>query len=137
MLNGRILHPGEADVWQVTAHKGEKFLLDLRAGRLGSLLDSVLTILDSSGKRLATCDDMAPGQTDSRLTWNVPADGMYRIRVEDRLPSRGGPQYAYRLDVERAAAVARLPAAAGGRLRQCRTGPGGPFDRDGRTQRAD
>lgn len=105
VLNGRILRPGEADVWQVTAHKGEKFLLDLRAGRLGSLLDSVLTILDSSGKRLATCDDMAPGVTDSQLTWNVPADGMYRIRVEDRLPSRGGPQYAYRLDVERAAAV--------------------------------
>jgi hypothetical protein len=105
VLNGRILHPGEADVWQVTAHKGEKFLLDLRAGRLGSLLDSVLTILDSSGKRLATCDDMAPGETDSRLAWNVPADGTYRIRVEDRLPSRGGPQYAYRLDIERAALV--------------------------------
>jgi len=104
VLNGRILHPGEVDLWQITAHKGEKLLLDLRAGRLGSLLDSVLTVLDSSGKRLATCDDMAPGETDSRLTWNVPADGTYRIRVEDRLPSRGGPQYAYRLDVERVAA---------------------------------
>jgi hypothetical protein len=103
VLNGRILHPGEVDLWQITAHKGEKLLLDLRAGRLGSLLDSVLTIVDSSGKRLATCDDMAPGETDSRLTWNVPADGTYRIRVEDRLPSRGGPLYAYRLDVERAA----------------------------------
>jgi hypothetical protein len=114
VLNGRILRPGEADVWQVTAHKGEKFLLDLRAGRLGSLLDSVLTVLDASGKRLATCDDMAAGQTDSRLTWNVPADGIYRIRIEDRLPSRGGPQYAYRLDVERAASAAdfRLRLAA-------------------------
>jgi hypothetical protein len=106
VLNGRILHPGEADIWQVTAHKGEKFLLDLQAGRLGSLLDSVLTILDPSGKRLATCDDMGTGQTDSQLTWKVPADGTYRIRVEDRLKSRGGPEYAYRLKVERSATSA-------------------------------
>ena len=59
VLNGRILHPGEADLWQVAAHKGDSYLLDLRAGRLGSLLDSVLTILDSKGNRLATCDDMS------------------------------------------------------------------------------
>ena len=100
VLNGRILRPGEADLWQVTAHKGQQFLLDLRAGRLGSLLDSVLTILDATGKRLASCDDMSPGETDSRLTWKVPADGTYCIRVEDRLPTRGGPQYTYRLDIE-------------------------------------
>ncbi len=100
VLNGRILRPGEADLWQVTARKGQQFLLDLRAGRLGSLLDSVLTILDATGKRLASCDDMSPGETDSRLTWKVPADGTYCIRVEDRLPTRGGPQYTYRLDIE-------------------------------------
>jgi hypothetical protein len=106
ILNGRILHPGEADVWQVAAHKGESYVLDLRAGRLGSLLDSVLTILDSKGKPLATCDDMSAGQTDSRLAWKVPADGTYSIRVEDRLASRGGPQYAYRLKIERGNAAA-------------------------------
>ena len=102
VLNGRILHPGEADLWQVAAHKGDSYLLDLRAGRLGSLLDSVLTILDSKGNRLATCDDMSAGQTDSQLSWKVPADGLYSIRIEDRLASRGGPQYAYRLKIDRA-----------------------------------
>jgi hypothetical protein len=102
VLNGRILHPGEADIWQVAAHKGDSYFLDLRAGRLGSLLDSVLTILDSNGKRLATCDDMSAGQTDSQLAWRVPADGTYSIRIEDRLASRGGPQYAYRLKIDRA-----------------------------------
>jgi hypothetical protein len=99
ILNGRILHPGEADVWQVRAHQGDNYVLDLRAGRLGSLLDSVLTILDSKGNRLATCDDMSAGQTDSQLAWKVPADGTYSIRVEDRLASRGGPRYAYRLKI--------------------------------------
>jgi hypothetical protein len=106
ILNGRILHPGEADIWQVTAHKGDSYLLDLRAGRLGSLLDSVLTILDSKGKQLATCDDISAGQTDSQLAWKVSADGTYSIRVEDRLPSRGGPQYTYRLKIDRANRVA-------------------------------
>ena len=101
ILNGRILHPpGEADIWQVTAHKGDSYLLDLRAGRLGSLLDSVLTILDSKGKQLATCDDISAGQTDSQLAWKVAADGNYSIRVEDRLLSRGGPRYSYRLKIE-------------------------------------
>lgn len=116
VLNGRILHPGEADIWQVAAHKGDSYLLDLRAGRLGSLLDSVLTILDAKGNRLATCDDMSTGQTDSQLAWKVPADGTYSIRVEDRLASRGGPQYAYRLKIDRATRAAdfqlKLPANA-------------------------
>ncbi|HET6323749.1 MAG TPA: PPC domain-containing protein [Planctomycetaceae bacterium] len=116
ILNGRILHAGEADVWQVPAHKGDSYLLDLRAGRLGSLLDSVLTILDSKGKQIATCDDMSAGQTDSQLAWKVPADGNYSIRVEDRLASRGGPQYAYRLKIDRANSAAdfqlKLPANA-------------------------
>jgi hypothetical protein len=116
VLNGRILHPGEADLWQVAAHKGDSYLLDLRAGRLGSLLDSVLTILDSKGNRLATCDDMSAGQTDSQLSWKVPADGLYSIRIEDRLASRGGPQYAYRLKIDRANGAAdfqlKLPSSA-------------------------
>jgi hypothetical protein len=116
ILNGRILHAGEADVWQVPARKGDSYVLDVRAGRLGSLLDSVLTILDSKGKQLATCDDMSAGQTDSQLAWKVPADGTYSIRVEDRLASRGGPQFAYRLKIDRANRAAdfqlKLPASA-------------------------
>ena len=101
VLNGRILHPGEVDLWQVNAHRGETWRLDLEASRLGSMLDSVLTVLDSSGKKLASCDDMKPGQTDSQLTWKAPGDGTYEFRVEDRLPSRGGSEYAYRLHVDR------------------------------------
>jgi hypothetical protein len=49
---------------------------------------------------------MAAGQTDSQLTWKVPANDNYLIRVEDRLASRGGPQYPYRLKIDRAQAAA-------------------------------
>ena len=81
--------------------QGDSYLLDLRAGRLGSLLDSVLTILDSKGNRLATCDDMAR----DKPTRNSP--GRFRRRPlldPNRRPPglAGGPQYAYRLKIDRA-----------------------------------
>ena len=63
----------------------------------------MLTILDSKGKQLATCDDISAGQTESRLAWKVSVDGTYSIRVEDRLASRGGPEYSYRLKIDRPA----------------------------------
>jgi len=97
VLNGRIARPGEADVWSFDAKVGQKWEFDLRAARLGSPLDSVLTLLEAGGKPLATCDDRSDGQTDSLIHWVAPADGAYSLRVEDRFASRGGPLYSYRL----------------------------------------
>jgi hypothetical protein len=99
VLNGRISKPGEIDEWRFAAKKGTQIFFDLKAARLGSPLDSVLTVVDTTGKQLATADDIGNGQTDSRLSLSIPADGEYRIRVQDRLASRGGPRFAYRLQV--------------------------------------
>lgn len=115
VLNGRILRPGEIDEWSFEAGQGDEYRLDLRASRLGSPLDSVLTVVDSTGKQLATADDMSDGQTDSRLDLKIPADGLYTVRVQDRLASRGGPEFAYRLRVTRPEPPGfglRLPADA-------------------------
>jgi hypothetical protein len=111
MLNGRIDHPGDVDYWAVEAKKGETLDLDLRAARLGSPLDSVLSIEDAQGKPLAKNDDRLPGQADSQLTFKVPADGIYYIRVEDRFASRGGSTFAYRLRVAPARPDYRLSFA--------------------------
>lgn len=99
--NGRISSPGDVDWWRFAAAKGEAFDLDLRAARLGSPLDSVLVVCDSSGQELGRSDDIVDGQTDSRLAFTAPADGEFRVRVEERFASRGGPQFAYRLRVGR------------------------------------
>lgn len=99
VFNGRIDRPGDADVWSFRAAKGAPFQIDLRAARLGSPLDSVLTLLDAGGKELAKSDDLGGNQTDSELKFTAPADGVYSLRVEERLESRGGPAYAYRLRV--------------------------------------
>ncbi len=98
-LNGRILKGGEVDAWQFQAKKGDEFDFDVRAARLGSPLDSVLQIVDAQQKVLVENDDQPNGQTDSRLRFSAPADGMYGVRLSDRLPDRGGPAFAYRLRV--------------------------------------
>lgn len=97
VLNGRIERAGDFDLWSFTGKKGDAWLFDLRASRLGSELDSVLTLLDATGKTVATADDLANGQTDSLLNVTLPADGTFTLKVEERLSSRGGPKFTYRL----------------------------------------
>jgi hypothetical protein len=98
IFNGRIARPGVVDTWAWMGRKGEVYEFDLRAGRLGSPLDGVLTICDSAGKELARAE-AGPGQFDPGLIFTVPAEGTYSVRVQDRLASRGGPTFAYRLRV--------------------------------------
>lgn len=101
VLNGRIEKPGDADLWNFSGKKGDAWLFDLRASRLGSELDGVLTLMDATGKIVATADDLANGQTDSLLNVILPMDGVFTLKVEDRLSSRGGSEFAYRVRVIR------------------------------------
>lgn len=102
VLNGRIERPGDADHWGFAGNKGEAWLFDLRASRLGSSLDGVLTLLDEKGQQIATADDLANGQTDAVFTATLPADGNYTLKVEDRISSRGDVSFAYRVRITRA-----------------------------------
>ena len=97
VFNGRIDKPGDKDTWKFTATKDQKIELEVRAARLGSPLDSVLTVLDAEGKELARSDDLASGQPDSKLTFTPPADGTYQAQLHERFAVRGGPAFAYRL----------------------------------------
>jgi hypothetical protein len=99
VLNGRIDQPGDSDRWSFVGKKGETWQFDLRASRLGSPLDGVLTLLDEAGKQIATADDFSSGQTDAILSTKLPADGTYTLVVEDRLRSRGGDEFAYRVRI--------------------------------------
>jgi hypothetical protein len=114
MVNGRIDRPGDVDYWGLSAHKGEAFELELRAGRLGSPLRGVLAVCDSTGKELARAESTAPA-LDPLLRFTAPADGSYFVRVADQFHSRGGPEYAYRLRMAHPPTpVFRLQLAADG-----------------------
>ena len=96
IANGRLVKPGAVDAWHFTAKKGDAFLFELRAGRLGSPLQGVLTVSDAAGKELARAE-AAGAQLDPSLTFTAPTDGDYAVRVAERFPNRGGPAFAYRL----------------------------------------
>lgn len=103
IFNGRIAQPGEVDAWTVTAKKGENLEFDLRAGRLGSPLDGIVTLHDAAGKQLARAE-AGGNQLDPKLSVAAPADGAYTVKVQDRFRSRGGPEFAYRLRIAKPAA---------------------------------
>ena len=112
VLNGRIEQAGDSDLWTFAGKKGDAWQFDLRASRLGSELDGVLTLLDATGNTVATADDLANGQTDCILNATLPADGTFTLKVKDGLSSRGGPEFAYRVRAIRPAdAILRLSMA--------------------------
>ncbi|MFM7057728.1 MAG: PPC domain-containing protein, partial [Planctomycetota bacterium] len=105
VANGRIMQPGDVDCWRLQLQQGQAVELDLRAARLNSSLDSLLTVTDAQGKKLAESDDLAPGQTDSSLLFTAPTDGTYTVAVSDRFADRGGAAFGYRLAARSAATL--------------------------------
>jgi hypothetical protein len=99
VLNGRIDRPGDRDCWLIAMKKGETLEFELRAKRLGSPLNGVLTVTDATDKELARADNTGGPQPDPRLRFTAPADGTFRVCVAERFRDRGGPEFAYRLRV--------------------------------------
>ena len=99
VFNGIIQHSNEVDRWQFAAQQGDVFDIEVWAARLGSPLDSVISIADADGKTLGKADDLAGGNTDSKLQFTAPSDGQFTVSVQDRFVSRGGERFAYRLYV--------------------------------------
>ncbi|MCC6671819.1 MAG: PPC domain-containing protein [Planctomycetes bacterium] len=105
IVNGRIAHPGERDLFRFRGRAGERVVAEVMARRLGSPLDARLRLLDAQGRTLASNDDQedrGAGWTthhaDPYLAARLPADGTYLVEVLD-VQDHGGPEYAYRLRV--------------------------------------
>ncbi|MBI4663329.1 MAG: PPC domain-containing protein [Verrucomicrobia bacterium] len=86
------------DYYQIEAQAGQQVNIDVVAHRLGSLLDPILRLLNSSGRELAYCDDALDAYADARLSYRFPAAGRFFIEVRDTR-YQGGPKYRYRLRV--------------------------------------
>lgn len=96
-FNGIISEPGDQDWFRFTAKRGQRFDVRVYARKLRSPIDSVLYIANKDGRTLASNDDS--GGPDSYLSWTVPADGEYTLRVRDHL-NNGGPDYTYRVEFQ-------------------------------------
>lgn len=98
-ISGRIDPPGNIDVYQFQAKKGQKVQFQVESRALGYPLDGVLRLTDAAGKTLTQVDDPGSRRDPTRdpdLSYTIPEDGTYRIEVRD-LHSEGGYRYVYRL----------------------------------------
>jgi hypothetical protein len=98
---GRLDRPGDIDWYSFQAKSGETITIDLLCERLDFPGDPFVIVFDAKGKELATFDDhginfnsLAQANRDPLGTFHVPADGVYRLFVQDRY-RHGGPRYCY------------------------------------------
>jgi hypothetical protein len=96
------------DVHRFEGRAGEPVHFSTLSAQLGGpFLDTVLTLRDESGKKLAENDDVVAGwggllgNPDSSLFYTPKQNGPLLLEVRDRL-NRGGPAYPYRLRVDNA-----------------------------------
>jgi hypothetical protein len=104
-INGRIDRPGDCDFFTFRGQAGQELIIDVCARRLGSPLDSVISVLNPKGAVIARNDDtvdpaepMVTHHADSRLVWKCPAAGEFAVRIVD-MQGKGGGEYGYRLTI--------------------------------------
>ncbi len=105
VVNGRIDAPGDADFYRIKGLGNKPMVFEIFARRLGSPLDSNLTVFDAGGRQIAFNDDHedpASGLTthhaDSRVSVKAPNTGICIVRVADT-QNQGGPGNGYRLRI--------------------------------------
>jgi hypothetical protein len=98
---GRLDKPGDIDWYSFTAKANDTIGVDLMCERLGLPGDPFVIISDAKGQELATIDDhgvnvnaLAQFNRDPVGVFRVPADGTYRLFVQDRYQA-GGARYQY------------------------------------------
>lgn len=91
--------PQDVDVYQLNGNAGERYRIEIHAGRYGSPADPMLTLYDAAGRTIATGEPLAAGK-DPALRITLPRDGVYFISVIEGF-DQGGPMFVYRLAVRR------------------------------------
>lgn len=108
VISGRFDKPGDADWFSFKAKSGETFTVDLLCERLDFPGDPFVIFFDAKGNELTSFDDhginfnaLAQFNRDALGTFRAPADGEYRIFVQERYRN-GGPRYQYVLRLVKA-----------------------------------
>ncbi len=94
-FNGVIEKDGDVDGFRFKGTKGQTFDVHCYARRIGSPLDSVMTLSVAGAGAFIGNDDS--GGPDSYFRVTLPQDGEYVLNVTDHL-GKGGPTYFYRVE---------------------------------------
>ncbi len=105
IVNGAISEPGDVDYFRAKGTGNQAMTFEIFARRLGSPLDSNLTVFDSDGKQIAWNDDfenpsagLTTHHADARITVRLPRNGECFVRVSDT-QNQSGLEFAYRLKI--------------------------------------
>ncbi len=115
-VNGRILQPGDRDIFAFKGAAGDSVTIDVAARRLGSPLDSVIALTGPGLEQPVRSDDyvqkgdahlylgagLVTHHADSYLVHELPAAGTYFVEIADA-QNQGGHDYGYRLSITRSA----------------------------------
>ncbi len=99
-IDGRIGEGDTNDFHRFTAKKGETWIVDCNARRIGSALDPVMNIFYAKDKKHIAGNDDFGNQPDAQMRFTVPEDGDYFVRIRDHL-GRAGDDFIYRLQIEK------------------------------------
>ena len=99
-----VLDSSKEDWFKFAAKKGANLSLKVLARSHRSPLDSILSVHQADGKKLADNDDQ--GSPDSIISWQCAADGDYYLKIRDQL-NRTGADFTYRIEI-----TEKLPAIA-------------------------
>ncbi len=98
---GVIGHQGDIDCFSFECTKGQKYSVRVFArGTLRSPLDSVVNVYNPQFGSAGGNDDEGRNP-DSFVEFTAAEDGLHTVRITDSL-QRGGPEFAYRIEVTRA-----------------------------------
>ncbi|HEX2950876.1 MAG TPA: hypothetical protein VHV83_15140, partial [Armatimonadota bacterium] len=92
---------GDRDVFAIQGRTGDAVVVDVYARRMGSPLDSLARLIDTSGRVIAWNDDnkdlesgLLTHAADSYLKTKLPANGRYFVQISDA-QGHGGSSYKY------------------------------------------
>ncbi|MBI4585221.1 MAG: PPC domain-containing protein [Planctomycetes bacterium] len=96
-INGRFAAPKDRDYYSFEAQRGLRVLIAGKARSLGSPSDLFLRLYRPGGAPVAETEDS--DTQEGAIDYTIPEDGTYRLMIEE-LYRRGGPEHAYRVEIE-------------------------------------
>ncbi len=95
-VNGTVASIDDVDMFRFKLRKGARLICDISAQRIGSPLDSYITLLDPSGDEVAKSRD--GNGLDSFIDYTTQQEGAYTLHLRD-IRFQGGGNFLYRLNI--------------------------------------
>jgi Bacterial pre-peptidase C-terminal domain len=99
VVEANFKQPQDVDVFRLDGRKGDRYRIEVQAGRYGSPADVMLTLYDADGRTVAT-GEVPPGGRDPVLRITLPKDGTFFISAIEGY-DQGGSGFVYHLAVRR------------------------------------